>query len=88
MLHYLKSSTFFLGLDVAHPVGEEARRRGDVRDKGGKPSIAAIVGNEDTDCCVWMPTMKIQKRRREHIVYLQDAVEERLLAYFKKTCTS
>ncbi len=70
----------FLGIDVTHPTREEALRN--------VPSIGAIVGNLDgpqSGPTRYGATMKIQKKQREHIVYVQDAVKERLLHYYQST---
>jgi eukaryotic translation initiation factor 2C len=67
--------TLFLGVDVTHP--------GPGDDKS--PSIGSIVGNVNAECTKWAASIKIQRHRREQMVYLTAAVRERLKDIYSKT---
>ena len=44
-----------------------------------------MVANVDSTGAVWMPEMRIQKKNREHIVYMMDAVSECIMRYMTRT---
>jgi eukaryotic translation initiation factor 2C len=68
-------ATLFLGVDVTHP------GIGDTRS----PSIGCVVGNVDLQATRWGASMKVQRHRREHIVYMQTEAKERLMQFFTLT---
>lgn len=70
-----KNATIFLGVDVTHPGAGDTK----------SPSIGAVVGNVDFGATRWGATIKVQPHRREHLLYLQDTVRDRLLQYFLLT---
>ncbi len=67
--------TLLVGVDVTHPPPGDQK----------SASIASIVANTDFGCCKYMASIKVQKKRREHVVYLSDAMQERLLNYYYGT---
>lgn len=67
--------TLVLGVDVTHPNPLDKR----------SPSIAAVVGSVDLEATVYGGSAKLQKHRRESIVYLTDDVRDRLMAFYLNT---
>lgn len=65
------------GVDVTHPSLLEER--------DGMPSVAAIVSNLDLLPTAFGANVKVQSRSRESVVYLLDAVRERLVHFYKAT---
>jgi len=68
----LEQSTLVLGIDVTHPSPLEHKA----------PSVASVVGNLDDTFMRYGASVRVQKHRREALVYLQDPVRERLVEYF------
>ncbi|CAD5229313.1 unnamed protein product [Bursaphelenchus okinawaensis] len=66
-----------LGIDVTHPTQAEERI--------GMPSVAAVVGNLDMMPQSYGANVKVQRRCRESVVYVTEAVRERLLAFMAST---
>jgi len=66
-----------LGLDVTHP-GPTDRKT---------PSIGAAVGNIDTLPGRFGASVSVQKHRREAVVYLADAIQKRVSAFYEQTQT-
>ncbi|CAD5220513.1 unnamed protein product [Bursaphelenchus xylophilus] len=66
-----------LGIDVTHPTQAEERI--------GMPSVAAVVGNLDMMPQSYGANVKVQRRCRESVVYVTEAVRERLLAFMAAT---
>ncbi|VBB30375.1 unnamed protein product [Acanthocheilonema viteae] len=64
--------TIFIGIDVIHP-------------QPGKlgSSIASVVGSTNLDATRYEASIKIQQPGMERIVYLVDALRERLLTFYK-----
>lgn len=69
--------TLIVGIDVTHPTQFEERQN--------VPSVAAIVANIDTYPQTYEANIKIQRKCRESVVYLLDAVRERLVSFYKTT---
>lgn len=68
-------ATLFLGVDVTHPgVGEE-----------NKPSIGCVVGNVNLEATKWAAKLKIQQRRREHMVYVSEETRTAIVDFFTQT---
>lgn len=63
------------GVDVTHPTLMEERM--------GMPSVAALVSNLDLLPMAYGANVKVQSRCRESVVYLLDAVRERLVHFYK-----
>ncbi|VDN33859.1 unnamed protein product [Gongylonema pulchrum] len=69
--------TLFVGVDVTHPrPGKRAN------------SIATVVGSVNLDATRYETSIKVQHPQAERIVYLVDALKERLLAFYKAVGTS
>ncbi|KAI6203095.1 hypothetical protein M3Y94_00516900 [Aphelenchoides besseyi] len=66
-----------LGIDVTHPT--------QVEERAGMPSVAAVVGNLDTLPQVYGANVKVQRRCRESVVYVTEAVRERVVAFLNAT---
>ncbi|CDW57277.1 PAZ and DUF1785 and Piwi domain containing protei n [Trichuris trichiura] len=64
-------NALILGVDVTHP---------HIADNES-PSIAAVVGNIDVDCTKYVASIRVQPKRRESILYLEDEYRERINAY-------
>jgi len=64
-----------LGIDVTHPT--------QAGERIGMPSVAAIVGNIDMLPQAYGANVKVQRRCRESVVYVTEAVRERILAFSK-----
>ncbi|KAI6230110.1 hypothetical protein M3Y99_01102100 [Aphelenchoides fujianensis] len=64
-----------LGIDVTHPTQMEER--------AGMPSVAAVVGNLDMLPQVY--GANVQRRCRESVVYVTEAVRERVVAFLNAT---
>ncbi|KAM3719027.1 hypothetical protein ACO02O_10955 [Dirofilaria immitis] len=64
--------TIFVGVDVTHP------RPGKLGN-----SIASVVGSTNLDATRYEASTKVQHPKMERIVYLVDALRERLLAFYK-----
>ncbi|MCP9264552.1 Protein argonaute-2 [Dirofilaria immitis] len=69
--------TIIIGIDVTHPTQHEERQN--------IPSVAAIVANLDLYPQSYGANIKIQRKCRESVVYLLDAVRERLVSFYKTT---
>uniref|UniRef100_A0A915CI33 Uncharacterized protein n=1 Tax=Parascaris univalens TaxID=6257 RepID=A0A915CI33_PARUN len=69
--------TLVIGVDVTHPTQQEERQN--------IPSVAAIVANLDLYPQSYGANVKIQRKCRESVVYLLDAVRERLVSFYKET---
>ncbi|VDN83928.1 unnamed protein product [Brugia pahangi] len=69
--------TLVIGIDVTHPTQLEERQN--------IPSVAAIVANLDLYPQSYGANIKIQRKCRESVVYLLDAVRERLVSFYKTT---
>uniref|UniRef100_A0A915Q2W1 Uncharacterized protein n=1 Tax=Setaria digitata TaxID=48799 RepID=A0A915Q2W1_9BILA len=69
--------TLIIGIDVTHPTQHEERQN--------IPSVAAIVANLDLYPQSYGANIKIQRKCRESVVYLLDAVRERLVSFYKTT---
>ncbi|TKR75776.1 hypothetical protein L596_017019 [Steinernema carpocapsae] len=69
--------TLIVGVDVTHPTQSEERQN--------IPSVAAIVGNVDCYPQTYGAHVKVQRKCRESVVYLVDAVKERLLCFYRNT---
>ncbi|CAJ0960664.1 unnamed protein product, partial [Mesorhabditis belari] len=69
--------TLVLGVDVTHPTQAEERLN--------IPSVAAIVANLDLYPQTYGANVKVQRKCRESVVYLLDAVRERLVSFYKNT---
>uniref|UniRef100_A0A915IL06 Uncharacterized protein n=1 Tax=Romanomermis culicivorax TaxID=13658 RepID=A0A915IL06_ROMCU len=67
--------TLIMGVDVTHPSPTDTR----------SPSIASIVTNTDLSPMRYAASVKIQKHRREAIVYLVDVVRDRLVSFFTES---
>uniref|UniRef100_A0A915IE63 Uncharacterized protein n=1 Tax=Romanomermis culicivorax TaxID=13658 RepID=A0A915IE63_ROMCU len=67
--------TLVLGIDVTHPGPTDKR----------SPSIASVVGSMDLSLMRYAASIKVQKQRREHLVYLSEPVTERLMYFYKAT---
>ncbi|KAI6242624.1 hypothetical protein M3Y99_00167000 [Aphelenchoides fujianensis] len=66
-----------LGIDVTHPTQMEER--------AGMPSVAAVVGNLDMLPQAYGANVKVQRRCRESVVYVTEAVRERVVAFLNAT---
>ncbi|KAI6228271.1 hypothetical protein M3Y95_00605100 [Aphelenchoides besseyi] len=66
-----------LGIDVTHPT--------QVEERIGMPSVAAVVGNLDTLPQVYGANVKVQRRCRESVVYVTEAVRERVVSFLNST---
>ncbi|PAV74327.1 hypothetical protein WR25_13833 isoform C [Diploscapter pachys] len=75
--YVIDQPTLVVGIDVTHPTQAEERQN--------IPSVAAIVANIDLLPQAYGANVKVQRKCRESIVYLLDAVRERLVAFFKNT---
>uniref|UniRef100_A0A0R3RQP8 PAZ domain-containing protein n=1 Tax=Elaeophora elaphi TaxID=1147741 RepID=A0A0R3RQP8_9BILA len=69
--------TLIVGIDVTHPTQHEERQN--------IPSVAAIVANLDLYPQSYGANIKIQRKCRESVVYLLDAIRERLVSFYKTT---
>ncbi|VDM34286.1 unnamed protein product [Toxocara canis] len=69
--------TLVVGVDVTHPTQQEERQN--------IPSLAAIVANLDLYPQSYGANVKIQRKCRESVVYLLDAIRERLVSFYKET---
>ncbi|CAJ0573794.1 unnamed protein product, partial [Mesorhabditis spiculigera] len=69
--------TLIIGVDVTHPTQAEERLN--------IPSVAAVVANLDLYPQTYGANVKVQRKCRESVVYLLDAVRERLVAFYKNT---
>jgi len=67
--------TMFMGIDVTHPSPLDKR----------SPSVAAVVSNVDLTPMRFAATIKVQKHRREALVYLVDVMRERLVSFYNAT---
>lgn len=67
--------TLLLGIDVTHPGPTDKR----------SPSIASVVGSVDLNHMRYACSIKVQKQRRESLVYLSDPVTERMMSFFNAT---
>ncbi|VDN28919.1 unnamed protein product [Gongylonema pulchrum] len=66
--------TLIIGIDVTHPTQQEERQ-----------NIPSIVANLDLYPQSYGANIKIQRKCRESVVYLLDAVRERLVGFYKAT---
>ncbi|CAI5441807.1 unnamed protein product [Caenorhabditis angaria] len=69
--------TMVVGIDVTHPTQAEMRMN--------MPSVAAIVANVDLLPQSYGANVKVQKKCRESVVYLLDAIRERIIAFYRHT---
>ncbi|KAK0416178.1 hypothetical protein QR680_012330 [Steinernema hermaphroditum] len=69
--------TLVVGVDVTHPTQSEERQN--------IPSVAAIVANVDCYPQMYGAHVKVQRKCRESVVYLVDAIRERLLCFYRNT---
>ncbi|GMT00939.1 hypothetical protein PENTCL1PPCAC_23113 [Pristionchus entomophagus] len=69
--------TIVIGVDVTHPTQAEERMN--------MPSVAAIVANVDLFPQGYGANVKVQRKSRESVVYMCDAVRERLISFFRNT---
>lgn len=67
--------TIALGIDVTHPGPTDKR----------SPSVASVVGSMDKTFMRYAASIKVQKQRREALVYLSEPVTERLMYFYKST---
>uniref|UniRef100_A0A915BBS2 Piwi domain-containing protein n=1 Tax=Parascaris univalens TaxID=6257 RepID=A0A915BBS2_PARUN len=67
--------TLFIGIDVTHPSSGDTT----------SPSIAAIVGSEDVAATRYSCSLKVQASNAERVVYMVDAMRERLLSFIRRT---
>ncbi|KAI6174749.1 Piwi domain protein [Aphelenchoides fujianensis] len=73
--YLVEEPCLILGIDVTHPAPGEERI--------GMPSIAAVVGNIDLKAQLF--GANVQRRCRESVVYVNEAVAERLRAFHDNT---
>ncbi|KHN71070.1 Uncharacterized protein Tcan_02543 [Toxocara canis] len=66
--------TIFVGIDVTHP-------------KPGRPgnSIAAVVASTDVDATRYEVSVKVQRADAERVVYVVDALKERLISFYRNS---
>ncbi|CAI2354566.1 unnamed protein product [Caenorhabditis sp. 36 PRJEB53466] len=69
--------TMVVGIDVTHPTQAEMRMN--------MPSVAAIVANVDLLPQSYGANVKVQKKCRESVVYLLDAIRERIITFYRHT---
>ncbi|CAD6187630.1 unnamed protein product [Caenorhabditis auriculariae] len=69
--------TMVVGIDVTHPTQAELRMN--------MPSVAAIVANVDLLPQSYGANVKVQKKCRESVVYLLDAIRERIITFYRHT---
>ena len=67
--------TMFVGVDVTHPGPTET----------DSPSIGAVVANTDKGASKYAVNMRVQRTRREAMVYMKDELRARLMAYLHAT---
>uniref|UniRef100_A0A915PQ71 Piwi domain-containing protein n=1 Tax=Setaria digitata TaxID=48799 RepID=A0A915PQ71_9BILA len=69
--------TIFIGVDITHP------RPGKIGN-----SIASVVGSTNLDATRYEASTKVQHPKMERVVYLVDALRERLLSFYKSVGTA
>ena len=70
-----KEPVIFLGANIAHPPAGDIRR----------PSIASVVGSQDSNASRYVATVRLQSHRVEIIEDLRDMVKDLLLKFYKST---
>lgn len=73
--YLLGQPTLVLGIDVTHPSPGDSKA----------PSIGAAVGNIDIFPGKFAASIMVQKHRREAVVYLTDAIQRRVEAFYTHT---
>ena len=71
----MQTRSLFLGVDLTHPGPTDLR----------SPSIAAVVANVDMEPFAFGATVRVQKLRRDTIVNLKEATQERIVAFYRNT---
>ncbi|KJH50570.1 piwi domain protein [Dictyocaulus viviparus] len=75
--YIIDQPTLVVGIDVTHPTQAEERMN--------IPSVAAIVANIDLLPQSYGANVKVQRKCRESVVYLLDAIRERLVSFYRNT---
>lgn len=75
--YLVDQATMVVGIDVTHPTQMELRMN--------MPSVAAIVANVDLLPQSYGANVKVQKKCRESVVYLLDAIRERIITFYRHT---
>ncbi|KAJ1358677.1 hypothetical protein KIN20_017162 [Parelaphostrongylus tenuis] len=73
--YIIDQPTLVVGIDVTHPTQAEERMN--------IPSVAAIVANIDLLPQSYGANVKVQRKCRESVVYLIDAIRERLISFYR-----
>ncbi|KAJ1348323.1 hypothetical protein KIN20_003601 [Parelaphostrongylus tenuis] len=75
--YIIDQPTLVVGTDVARPTQAEERMN--------IPSVAAIVANIDLLPQSYGANVEVQRKCRESVVYLLDAIRERLISFYRNT---